>query len=87
MEILLVICTVICTAAACLLCFVVGAKVGQTVSKGEAVELPDLNPTKVFLVHKEKKKADEEQKRLEIVMQNIENYDGTPDNQKDVPRG
>lgn len=83
MEILLVI----CTAAACLACFVVGAKVGQTVAKGETIELPEVNPMKVFQVHREKKKADAEQKRLEIVMQNIENYDGTPDNQKDVPRG
>lgn len=83
MEILLVI----CTAAACLACFVVGAKIGQTVAKGETIKLPEVNPMKVLGVHIEKKKANAEQKRLEIVMQNIENYDGTPDNQKDVPRG
>ena len=40
MEILLVV----AVGAMCIGCFLVGAKVGQTVSKGEKIELPTVNP-------------------------------------------
>lgn len=69
----------------CLACFIAGAKVGQKVSKGEEIELPSPDPLKAIREHKDKKKADEESKRLEVIMQNIDNYDGTSRNQKDVP--
>ena len=81
MEILLVA----ITALACYLCFVKGAEIGQKVSKGEEIELPSVNPIKAIREHKDKKKADEEQERLNVIMQNIENYDGTSRNQKEVP--
>lgn len=69
----------------CLACFIAGAKVGQTVSKGEDIKLPEANPLKAYQEHKDKKKADEESDRLKVIMQNIENYDGTSNGQKDVP--
>lgn len=69
----------------CLACFIAGAKVGQTVSKGEDIKLPEANPLKAIQEHREKKKADEESDRLKVIMQNIENYDGTSNGQKDVP--
>lgn len=81
MEILLVL----ITALACLSCFIVGAKVGQKVSKGEDIELPEINPLKAYQEHIEKKKADEEADRRDVIMQNIEKYDGTSNGQKDVP--
>lgn len=81
MEILLVL----FTALACISSFVVGAKVGQKVSKGEDIKLPEANPLKAYQEHREKKKADEESDRLKVIMQNIENYDGTSNGQKDVP--
>lgn len=69
----------------CLACFIVGAKVGQTASKGEEIKLPAPDPIKAIREHKDKKKTDEESKRLEVIMQNIDNYDGTSRGQKDVP--
>ena len=69
----------------CLACFIAGAKVGQAVSKGEEIKLPSPDPFKAIREHKDKVKADEESKRLEVIMQNIDNYDGTSRNQKDVP--
>ena len=68
-------------------CFIIGAKVGQKVSKGESIELPSVNPLKVVREHKAKKEAEIEQDRKSTIMQNIDRYDGTPNGQKDVPRG
>lgn len=68
-------------------CFIIGAKVGQAVSKGEAIETPTLNPLKAMQEHADKKQAKAEQERIETIMRNIESYDGTGANQEDVPRG
>ena len=67
-------------------CFFIGAKIGQKVSKGETIEAPTLNPMKAIREREERKEADKEAERLEIVLQNIENYDGSPNGQRDVPR-
>ena len=69
------------------LCFVIGAKVGQTVSKGEDVKLPNLSPINAIREHNDKKQAQWEQDRLDTIMRNIEGYDGTSRGQEDVPRG
>lgn len=66
------------------LCFVIGAKVGQTVSKGEEVKLPTVNPLEVYREHTAKKEAEREQDRIDKIMRNIENYNGTPSGQEDV---
>ena len=83
MELLLL--AVMC--AANILCFMIGAKVGQTVAKGESVEMPNLNPMEAIREHKSKQEAEREQERIDVIMQNIESYDGTSIGQKDVPRG
>lgn len=67
-------------------CFFIGAKIGQKVSKGETIEAPTLNPMKAIREREERKEADKESERLEIILQNIENYDGSPNGQRDVPR-
>lgn len=66
-------------------CFFIGAKVGQTVSKGKDIEMPNLNPFDAYREHEAKKEAQREQDKLDTVLQNIESYDGTPRGQKDVP--
>ena len=73
--------------ALCIVSFVIGAKVGQTVAKGETVELPTINPMKLHKEHAAKKDAEEEQRKIDTIMRNIESYDGTSNGQKDVPRG
>jgi hypothetical protein len=67
-------------------CFIIGAKVGQAVSKGEKIETPTLNPLKAYRENEEKKKAQEEQDKISVIMSNLEAYNGTSDGQKDVPR-
>ncbi|MBR2388186.1 MAG: hypothetical protein IKB02_05400 [Clostridia bacterium] len=68
-------------------CFFIGAKVGQTVAKGEKIEAPSLNPMKAVKEHQAKKQAEAEQERIDTIMRNIESYDGTSRGQEDVPRG
>lgn len=78
-TLLLVICFI------CMACFLTGAKVGQTVSKGEKIETPTVNPMKAYREHEAKRVAKEEQERIDTIMQNIEKYDGTSRGQEDVP--
>ena len=68
-----------------IVCFIIGAKVGQTVSKGEDIKTPSINPVEAFRKHEAKKEAQIEQDRNETIMRNIESYDGTSKGQEDVP--
>lgn len=81
MEVLLLAIVV----ASNILCFCIGARVGQKVIKGESIEMP--NPMKAIREHQARAEAKKEQTRLDTIMQNIDNYDGTGYGQKDVPRG
>lgn len=67
-------------------CFFVGAKVGQMVQKGETIKAPTINPVKLYNEHIDKKEAEAEKNRLDVIMRNIEKYDGTGKGQEDVPR-
>ena len=84
MDILLIVAAVTLNN---ILCFYIGAKVGQKVVKGESVELPSLDPMKAIREHQSQKEADRKQEREEVIWRNIERYDGTPFGQEDVPRG
>jgi hypothetical protein len=78
---------IIAVGALCIACFFIGAKVGQTVSKGEPLEAPSINPMKAIQEHNDRKAAREEADKLQVILENIERYDGTGSGQKDVPRG
>jgi hypothetical protein len=67
-------------------CFLIGAKVGQKVVKGEEVKLPTINPMEAYREHQERKEAERVQDKVEAIMRNIDNYDGTAYGQEDVPR-
>jgi hypothetical protein len=83
MEVLLIIAAV---AASSIVCFMVGAKVGQAVSKGEEVKLPTVNPLEAVREHNAKKEAEYQQSKIDTILSNIESYDGTGNGQKDIPR-
>ena len=74
-------------AASNIVCFIIGAKVGQAVSKGEKIETPTIDPLKAYREREAKREAQKEQDRLDTIMRNIESYDGTGNGQEDVPRG
>lgn len=86
MEILFAILLILVVGALNVACFFIGARVGQKVVKGEAVELPEIDPMKPIREQKERKKAEAEQDYYDTIMSNIDNYDGTGSGQKDLPR-
>ena len=69
----------------CIVCFFIGAKVGQKVSKGEDIKIP--NPVEIIDNVKERKEYREEQienqKEFNTNLDNINNYDGTELGQRD----
>ena len=78
---------VLATGTLCLACFFVGAMIGQKVSRGEALELPKIDPLKAIREHQDRKEAERERDRYDAIMRNIDSYDGTGAHQEDIPRG
>lgn len=72
----------------CIVCFFVGARVGQKVVRGEEIKAPDiskLNPMNIKKEREQKYEAEKEKNKLETILKNIERYDGTDAGQEDVP--
>lgn len=72
----------------CIVCFFIGARVGQKVVKGEEVKAPSiskLNPMNIYKEHQEKQEMEKEKNKVETILRNIERYDGTDTGQEDVP--
>lgn len=69
-----------------ILCFFIGAKVGQKVIKGEELEMPKIEPIKAIREHNEKQEILKLQEKERIISENIDNYDGTSLGQQDIPR-
>ena len=67
-----------------ILCFVIGARVGQKVTKGEEVELPKIDPMQAVRDRRTKKEAQMEQDKYNTILRNIDSYDGTPNHQEEV---
>ena len=72
----------------CIVCFFIGARVGQKVVKGEEIKAPSiskLNPINIYKEHQEKEETEKEKNKLETILRNVERYDGTDAGQEDVP--
>lgn len=65
-------------------CFVIGAKVGQNVIKDEPIKTPDVNPFKAYREKQELKEEEAAKNRIDTILRNIDNYDGTGYGQEDV---
>lgn len=78
--------TVLAIGTLNVVCFFVGAKVGQTVVKGKDIEMPTINPMQYYKDYQEKKVAEEEKNKIDTILKNIDRYDGTANGQEDVPR-
>ena len=67
-------------------CFLIGAKVGQMVVREERIELPKMpNPFRIVASMRENRIAKRNEETLEALLNNIEAYDGTAFGQKDIP--
>lgn len=67
--------------------FVIGVILGQKLNRNEKIE---VNPVKAIEDYKEereyKREIQQEQTKLDIMLENIDNYDGTGIGQKNIPR-
>ena len=74
-----------------IVCFFIGARLGQMTSKGEEIKMPNFNPIEAIKEQREEKeareKAEKELEKLDVILKNIERYDGTGAGQEDVPKG
>ena len=77
--------TILAVGLVCMASFMMGVKVGQAVVNGEKVDLPTVNPIEAARSHISKKEAQMEQDRMDVILRNIERYDGTSLGQEDVP--
>lgn len=68
-----------------ILCFLIGAKVGQQAARGETIRTPELDPLKKIREAKAKAETEKERSRMAVIMENIESYNGTNIGQQDVP--
>lgn len=68
-----------------LVAYSLGLKNGQRLSKNEEVVMPNVNPIKVINEEIEKHEEKKKQQAYEIMMSNIDNYDGTGLGQQDIP--
>ena len=85
MEIILLLVAVLIVCIMNVFCLVLGVKIGQKGAKGEPVTLPAFHPVQAIKQHREEKEIDREQKMLDVVLENIDTYNGTSDGQRDVP--
>lgn len=79
-----VICTIF--GVFLILSFVIGARVGQKIVKGEEVKVEMPNPIKAIEKRLETKAIEKEADKLSVMMENIDNYDGTDLGQKEIPK-
>jgi hypothetical protein len=81
--------TIILTIIICLdsiICFVLGAVIGQKVVRQEKIEInPVKAVNKAITEHKDKKEKEAEDEYYKAILQNIDNYDGTGVGQVKVP--
>ncbi len=57
-----------------IVCFFLGAKIGQKVANNEPIETPTINPFKAYQEHMEQKEVQDEMDKLEKTLANIDNY-------------
>lgn len=69
-----------------LLCFVIGARVGQKVSNGEEIKLPSVNPVEAVKAYKEEREKRHIQSKMDAILENMENYSGSSVGQREIPR-
>ena len=63
-----------------------GMNFAVKVMKGEEVKVDIPHPIEAIKEHLERKEVEKEQDKLAVMMENIDNYDGTDLGQKEIPK-
>ncbi len=65
--------------------YTLGLRNGQKLAKRQEITVPNVNPVKVIKEIKETKENERERMAYDIMMSNIDNYDGTGYGQLNIP--
>lgn len=79
----IILCTIF--GAFILVAYSLGLKNGQKLSKSEEIVMPELNPVKAIQKEIESTEEKRKQEAFDVMMDNIDNYDGTGLGQKNIP--
>ena len=74
---------VLVTGCLCIWSFLIGVKVGKGTEKKE-IPVPTMNPMKAYREWEDRKEAERQRNRVDTIMRNIDNYDGTSFRQEEV---
>lgn len=65
--------------------YTLGLRNGQKLAKREEIKLPNINPVDAVRNEIERHEERKEQEIIDIMLENINNYDGTGIGQKEIP--
>ena len=65
--------------------YTLGLRNGQKLSKKEEITVPNLNPINAVKEEIKRKEEQKEQEAIDVMLENINNYDGTGIGQRDIP--
>lgn len=68
------------------ICFFLGAKIGQRVVNNQPVRIIDKSPIESIREKQDSKELKKQQEIDDVIKHNIDVYDGTSLGQKDIPR-
>lgn len=69
-----------------IICFFLGAKIGQRVVNNQPVRIIDKSPIESIREKQDSKELKKQQEIDNVIKHNIDVYDGTSLGQKDIPR-
>lgn len=84
MATLEILCYIALTGFLNVVCFLIGARTGQKAVKGEEITLPSINPIEAVKSYEERRQAEIEEENYNIMLENIESYNGTGLGQRDL---
>lgn len=68
-----------------ILAYTLGLKNGQKLKNNEEIKIPEVNPIKIVRNEIENFEQRKKQEAYDIMMTNLDNYDGTGIGQRDIP--
>ncbi len=75
------------TGSMCILSFIIGRRAGCGEKAEHKEARPRLSPSEHRRMREEREAARKDAELLSAVLENIDNYDGTPRGQRELPRG
>ena len=79
----IILCTIF--GAFILIAYTLGLRNGQKLSNNREVTMPELNPVKAIQNEIEEHDEKKKQEQFDIIMSNIDNYNGTGIGQQNIP--